>query len=965
MAAAADHSIHIEWGYTPPSEPAVTGYRLYKEGVSACETQNPLATSMDCSVSLTQDTTNFTLTALFSDGSESPHSAPFPFTIAEDTTPTTEEIPAPEPETSGSHAFTFTWESSTSTDTISEHRVYLNDDFLCASSLPTATSLTCNADLINGVMTFSMTTVDTNGIESAPSNILTFDPTQYPTLFNPKQVAFNWEYPATTNLAGFKIYHNNTFLCETANPEDRSRTCTANFTSSTNTFAIAAVDANGTETTLSNTLSYTEESAPVITQIQAAITVNVTEGTAPLTVTFDGSSSTGDITSYAWSFGDGETADANNISHTFTLPGIYTAKLTITDSNGDTSSDTATISVTEAVVENTPPIAAITPSATTGEAPLTITFDGSGSTDSDGTISSYTWNFGDGSSATGKQTIHTFSNAGTFSASLTITDDQGLTSTTSIAIIATAPVEETNQPPVAAINLTTSTGKAPLTVSFSASGSSDPDGTIANYTWNFGDGSSASGISATHTYTTEADYIATLKVTDDKGMNATASKTIIVKPAEENAPFAIEIGEVIVNSTWKRVKLEKSFTDPIIIAGPPTYNDAEPGVIRLRNIDQTGFEIKFTEWDYLDGDHTDEMVSYLVVEKGSHDVEGTIIEAGTLTGTTSFKTTNFQEVFVDTPVVMTTIASTNEIETISSRIRSVTPAGFDYSFQEQEANTNIHANEIVHYIAWQQGNGSIDTILFEAGLTKNAMTDAWNEVPYDNNHDQLPFLYAHMQTTNGVDTASMRIQDLKTTGFQAKVEEEQSKDEETSHATEIAGYVVIGSQTAANEQPISPTSSDKKFTFTWDYGDTQNISGFRFYLNDSLLCETTNPDDRQVTCYAPLLDDTMVFNMTAVFLDGTEGMPSNLLTLNPADYPELFGIRLVTLTWEYNDNMGNTISGFKIYNNEQLICETTDPTARQVSCKTALLNPTNNFSIVAIDLSGTETSPSNDIQYSL
>ncbi|MBM9513983.1 PKD domain-containing protein [Desulfogranum marinum] len=871
MAAAADHSIHIEWGYTPPSEPAVTGYRLYKEGTFSCETQNPLATSMDCSVSLEQDTTNFTLTALFDDGSESPHSASFPFTVADETTPPDE---TPEPETSGSHAFTFTWETNTSTDTISEHRVYLNDEFLCASSEPTATSLTCNADLVNGLMTFSMTTVDTNGLESAPSNILTFDPTEYPTLFNPKQVAFSWEYPDATDLAGFKIYHNSSFLCETTNPEDRTLTCTANFTSSANTFAIAAVDINGTETTLSNTLTYTEDSTSATTQLLAAITSNATEGTAPLTVAFDGSSSTGDITSYAWSFGDGDTADANNINHTFTLPGTYTAKLTITDSNGNTSSDTATITVTEAVVANTPPIAAINPSATTGEAPLTITFDGSGSTDSDGTISSYTWNFGDGSSATGKQVSHTFTDAGTFTAGLLVADDQGLTSTTSVPIIATAPVQETNQPPVAAIGITTSTGKAPLTVSFSASSSTDPDGTIENYTWNFGDGSSASGVSATHTYTTEADYIATLQVMDDKGMTATARTTIAVDPAEENTPFAIEIGEVVVNSTWKRVELEKSFTDPIIIVGPPSFNDSEPGVLRLRNIDTTGFEIRFTEWDYLDDKHVDEIVSYLVVEKGHHTYDGTTIEAGSIRGTTNFTTYNFETSFAGIPVVMTTVASANETDTIAGRLKNISDSGFEYYFREQEKNKDTHIAETVHYIAWQQGSGNIDTINFEAATTADAITQEWTNIAYSSKGETTPYLLADMQTTDGKDSSALRAKDHSTAGFDIKVEEEQSSNTEISHTSEVVGYLALTS----NLVPQTPPT--KLVTFNWVFPtESENtITSFRMYVNGEVICEEPDVSARTISCETQE-EDTYTFQMTAVTILGEETNLSNQLQL--------------------------------------------------------------------------------------
>lgn len=78
---AADYSIHIEWGYTPPSEPPVSGFQLYQEGVPVCSTSNPDATSMDCDVSIIGSSTDYTLTALFTDGSESPHSATYTFSV--------------------------------------------------------------------------------------------------------------------------------------------------------------------------------------------------------------------------------------------------------------------------------------------------------------------------------------------------------------------------------------------------------------------------------------------------------------------------------------------------------------------------------------------------------------------------------------------------------------------------------------------------------------------------------------------------------------------------------------------------------------------------------------------------------------------------------------------------------------------------------------------------------------------
>jgi PKD repeat protein len=98
-----------------------------------------------------------------------------------------------------------------------------------------------------------------------------------------------------------------------------------------------------------------------------------------------------------------------------------------------------------------------------------------------------------------------------------------------------------NVPPTAVVSATPSSGTAPLGVSFSAAGSSDPDGSIAAYGWSFGDGSSASGISATHTYVNAGTYTATLTVTDNRG--ATGVKNVTITVASDataiNAPTGL------------------------------------------------------------------------------------------------------------------------------------------------------------------------------------------------------------------------------------------------------------------------------------------------------------------------------------------------------------------------------------------------------------------------------------------
>ena len=70
-------SIHVEWGYTPPSAPAVTGFKLYQEGAHVCQWPGETVTSGDCDAPITKVSTGFTLTAVFNDGTESPHSAVF------------------------------------------------------------------------------------------------------------------------------------------------------------------------------------------------------------------------------------------------------------------------------------------------------------------------------------------------------------------------------------------------------------------------------------------------------------------------------------------------------------------------------------------------------------------------------------------------------------------------------------------------------------------------------------------------------------------------------------------------------------------------------------------------------------------------------------------------------------------------------------------------------------------------
>ncbi|WP_448874899.1 PKD domain-containing protein [Desulfobulbus propionicus] len=889
--SAAAQSIHVEWGYTPPTEPAVTGFKLYQEGISVCQTQNPNATAMDCEVTLTATTTNFTLTATFGDGTESPHSAPFAFTSGDSSssddssdtgsgdTGTTDDTTAKTPVsgTTGNKLFTFSWEQPTDLSNIAGYRVYLNSTRLCETVTPTDTSIACTANLLPGEMVFSMSQVYTDGSESGLSNLLVFDPTTYPETFTFKLLNFSWDYTGDASaITGFRIYQNNLPICETTDPAARDLACTVDVPSGSLVYGVKALNTDGTETSLSNLLAYAPDTSSTPTEetatLQAVIQATPLTGTAPVTVQFSAASSTGSISQYQWDFGDGSVAESSTVSHEYTSAGTYTAKLTVTTSSGSSSTATVSVIATEPAVASTPPTAVVSSSSAAGPAPLSVSFDATGSSASgSATITGYSWSFGDGTSATGASATHSFTSAGTYSTVLTVTDSNGLTSSASTPVVVTAAAE--NVAPKAVISATPTSGSAPLTVTFDGSASSDSDGTIASYTWHFGDGSSASGKTVSHTYTTEASFAATLQVTDDLGATATTSTTITVKPEETAASLNIETGEVAVTGDWVRVSLSSTFQNPVVIAGPAGFNNSDPGVIRLRNVDATGFDIKFSEWNYLDGAHPEETVSYMVVEKGRYTLpDGSMVEAGSFAGTTKWTTVAFSAVFAKTPVVMTTIASNNETDTISGRLKDIATTGFAYYFREQELNTNKHVNETVHYLAWEPGEGSLGTMQYRVAATDKAVTQVWSATTFPSPYATPPLLLADMQTTAGADASALRTQKLSATGFEVKVEEEQSKDSEVGHVAETVGYIALSQK---EEKVLA--------TFTWEFDQVQEstISGFQILANGEVVCTSDKPTDRQLSCEITLPTSPTAFTIQAVDASGATSNPSNSLSYTP------------------------------------------------------------------------------------
>ncbi len=188
--------------------------------------------------------------------------------------------------------------------------------------------------------------------------------------------------------------------------------------------------------------------------------------------------------------------------------------LTVTDALGAVSTSTQSIVVRGA---NQLPVAQFTSRTDR----VTVSLDGRVAADADGTIASYSWAFGDGATGSGARADHTYAGAGTYQVTLTVTDDRGGSASITRAVTVELPP---NAVPAAAFTKSMSD----LSVVVDGSGSTDSDGTIVSYAWAFGDGGTASGVSASHVYAAAGAYTVVLTVTDDRGGVATSSTVVDV-----------------------------------------------------------------------------------------------------------------------------------------------------------------------------------------------------------------------------------------------------------------------------------------------------------------------------------------------------------------------------------------------------------------------------------------------------
>lgn len=286
----------------------------------------------------------------------------------------------------------------------------------------------------------------------------------------------------------------------------------------------ATIDAQWVASGRTSTLPAPANQAPT-----ASFTASAT---SPLTAGVNATGSTdpdGTIASYSWNWGDGSpTGTGVTATHSYATAGTHTITLTVTDNGGLTATSSKSVTVAAAPV-NQAPVASFTviPSQ------LTANFDGTGSSDADGTVVGYSWDFGDSETGSGATPSHVYGSAGTYTVKLTVTDNAGATNSSSQPVQVVAP--PVNVKPVASFTSDVNGLTANLT-----STSTDSDGEIVSYEWNFGDGQTGTEASVAHKYAAAGSYTVRLTVTDDDGGSTSVTKSVTVSaPAAGNvAPIA-------------------------------------------------------------------------------------------------------------------------------------------------------------------------------------------------------------------------------------------------------------------------------------------------------------------------------------------------------------------------------------------------------------------------------------------
>ena len=564
---------------------------------------------------------------------------------------------------------------------------------------------------------------------------------------------------------------------------------------------------------------------------------------------------------------------------------------TISDGNGGSATATVTVTVNQ-VITNTPPVARNDSATTQQDQSVTINvLSNDSDADNDPLSISSVGSANNGNvHVNGPSVVYTPNTGfyGNDSFTYSISDGNGGLATATVFVTVNQVIS--NTPPVARNDSATTQQDQSVTINVLSNDSDADNDPLSISAVGSANNGSVQVNGSTVVYTPNTGFYGTdsftYTISDGNGGTDQANVTVTVEQAQQGLVDIGETGSVTVNqsnsSQWHSVSFDGSYNNPVVVAGPISFNGGHPTVVRIRNVDADGFEFQLDEWDYKDGGHTTETVGWMVLEAGIHTLsDGTKIEAGTSTVNHSWSSLTFDSSFSATPVVLSQTTTANDGAAVTTRMRNVSSSGFQVQLEEEEAADGTHGNETVSWIAIESGVGTSDGVAFEAGTTGDNVKHKWKTINFGT-FDSTPVFLANMQTTDGGDTSALRYRNLDNNSVQIFVEEEQSRDNERNHTTENVGYLLLepgtirgqtGSGTASIDLNISDSGSENtttqtestRFSFFADFQRSDN--GERVVDREGALLKTQDSLDISTSSESENDEESITFGET--FHSGT------------------------------------------------------------------------------------------------
>lgn len=250
----------------------------------------------------------------------------------------------------------------------------------------------------------------------------------------------------------------------------------------------------------------------------------------------------------------------------------------------------------------------------------------------------------------------------------------------------------------------------------------------------------------------------------DDRLQGGAGDDVIDGGSEARGEAIGEAGHISVSQDsadqWHRVSFDGVIDDAVVVMTANSANGGDPYTVRVRNVTDEGFEFQIDEWDYLDGRHVEETLSWMAVSEGVHTLEnGMVIEAGSFTGDDSWTSTEFTADFQNKPAVFSQVSSDNIDEAVASRTNKVTSEGFQTLLQGEESHRK-HGEESVDWIAIDFTGADMSgmfgaTDLWTEDTHKKEHRDATFDVSFGDGLDGAPVVIADDQTYRGGDSLSL------------------------------------------------------------------------------------------------------------------------------------------------------------------------------------------------------------------